>query len=126
MKKFLISCFAFCFILLTGCSSNTKSVDKFADRVFNGSKGGTIVISADKKMMIFSGPDVIKPVTDASKLDEKKLNKSKQKEYKNPRIEKKSGEEYLVADDFEYKLKIIDENTIKDIEDENDYISLKK
>lgn len=130
MKKILIKCFLVCSILLTACGSKGKSVDKFSDRVFTGSKGGTIVISTDKKtgkkMMVFSGQTVIKPNTEVSKLDPKSVEKSKNKEYSNPRIENKSGEDYLVADDFEYKLKIIDENTIKDMEDENEYVSLKK
>lgn len=102
-----------------------KNVDRFVDKVFSGDKGGSIVISIDKDSkeakMIFSGATVIKPNTDPSKVDKDKVKKENAREFKNPRIVKKLGEEYLEADDFEYKLKIIDDNTIEDVEDKNVY-----
>ena len=125
MKRIFVSFLALVVVLLTACKSSNKNVDRFVDKVFSGDKGGSIVISIDKDSkeakMIFSGATVIKPNTDPSKVDKDKVKKEKAREFKNPRIVKKLGGEYLEADDFEYKLKIIDDNTIEDVEDKNVY-----
>ena len=125
MKKFFVVFLALVVVLLTACKSSNKNVDRFVDKVFSGDKGGSIVISIYKDSkeakMIFSGATVIKPNTDPSKVDKDKVKKENAREFKNPRIVKKLGGEYLEADDFEYKLKIIDDNTIEDVEDKNVY-----
>lgn len=116
-------------LVLTACKKD-DSVKTIENKNFTGVKGGSIVISKSKskneKTLIFSGSSVIKPNTDPSKVKEGASEKSKPKEFKNPKIVKKDDGKYLVADGFEYKLKVIDDNTILDVEDNNEYKALKK
>lgn len=125
--KFIMICSV---ILLASCNMKDKDIDKFTNRNFKGSKGGSIVISKDKssfkKTLLYSGASVIKPNTDPSKVDKNSVEKSKVKEFKNVKVLKKSDGKYLVADGLKYKLKIVDDNTIIDVDDNNEYRSLEK
>ncbi|KXB47298.1 hypothetical protein HMPREF3188_00566 [Tissierellia bacterium KA00581] len=130
MKRIFVSFLALVVVLLTACKSSNKDIDKFTNRNFKGSKGGSIVISKDKssfkKTLLYSGASVIKPNTDPSKVDKNSVEKSKVKEFKNVKILQKSDGKYLVADELKYKLKIVDDNTIIDVDDNNEYRSLEK
>lgn len=130
MKRIFVSFLALVVVLLTACKSSNKDIDKFTNRNFKGSKGGSIVISKDKssfkKTLLYSGASVIKPNTDPSKVDKNSVEKSKVKEFKNVKVLKKSDGKYLVADELKYKLKIVDDNTIIDVDDNNEYRSLEK
>lgn len=130
MKRIFVSFLALVVVLLTACKSSNKDIDKFTNRNFKGSKGGGIVISKDKssfkKTLLYSGASVIKPNTDPSKVDKNSVEKSKVKEFKNVKILQKSDGKYLVADELKYKLKIVDDNTIIDVDDNNEYRSLEK
>jgi hypothetical protein len=130
MKRIFVSFLALVVVLLTACKSSNKDIDKFTNRNFKGSKGGSIVISKDKssfkKTLLYSGASVIKPNTDPSKVDKNSVEKAKVKEFKNVKVLKKSDGKYLVADELKYKLKIVDDNTIIDVDDNNEYRSLEK
>lgn len=130
MKRIFVSFLALVVVLLTACKSSNKDIDKFTNRNFKGSKGGSIVISKDKssfkKTLLYSGASVIKPNTDPIKVDKNSVEKAKVKEFKNVKVLKKSDGKYLVADELKYKLKIVDDNTIIDVDDNNEYRSLEK
>lgn len=127
-RKALPLIFILCCVLFSACTVSNKDLDKYVNRNFKGSKGGYILITTDKsgsnKTLMFSGTTVIKPNTDPSKLSEKSVKKEKPQEFKNPKIVKSNDGKYLQADNFSYKLKIVDDDTIVDVEDENEYRSL--
>lgn len=123
MKKFSKILLSICLLFtLVSCSSSTKELEKFAGKEFNGTNGGNILIILEKKnSLFFSGKPVLKPDTNLENVKEGAYEKSKLKTYKNPRLESKDGKKYLTADNFPYKLEIIAENKIKDVDDDYEY-----
>ena len=123
MKKFLKILFAFCLLFaLISCSKSNKELEKFAGKEFNGASGGSILIILEKEnSLFFSGKPVISPNTNLDNVKKDAYEKSKLQTYKNPKIESKDGKKYLTADNFPYKLEIIAENKIKDVDDDYEY-----
>lgn len=58
------------------------------------------------------------------KIKDTDVNKSKFNECKNVKIVKKDDGKYIIEDRLEYKLKIKDDNTIINVDDDNEYKSL--
>lgn len=123
LKKF-ISLLLVSFILCS-CGSSA-ALKKLENKVFDGEKGGQIVIIKEESKaprLMFQGPSPINPNTTPEQLekDRDKYEKSIPKEYTDVKIEEKNGKKYIVAKDFKYKLVIVDDNTILDEEDNMNY-----
>lgn len=130
MKKFrfrkLIVIFGI--LLLTACTSMSKDVKELDGKIFNGFKGGQILVLEQKEgfskkaKLLFSGAGVINPNTNPEDIKEDAYKKSLPQEFNNPKIIEKDGKKYLTADNFPYKLVIKDKKTIVDEEDKNEFI----
>lgn len=126
-KRFkFLSTIAICSLLIFSACSSKNTAKNLEGRVFEGYKGGQILVSGN--VLHFSGAGVIKPNTKPEDLkdNEEKLEKSKLKKFKNPKIVEENGKKYLTADDFKYKLVVLEDNLIKDEEDGNEYVSIDK
>lgn len=125
LKKFLVLIIMSAMIFTTACSGVDKEVEKISMKDFRGFKGGQILVFRKKGsnnfIMAFSGKNVIKPNTKPGDIKPGEEEKSRLKEYYNVKIFNENGDKYLTADDFPYKIKIVDENKILDVEDGNEY-----
>ena len=112
------------FFVISACSNNGE-IKKLNGKVFNASKGGQLVVDTVNSRMSFKGIDRVTAHTDPNKYTKEQFDKGRLKDYKNPKIVVDNGKKYLTADEFPYKLEIIDENKILDLEDDNEYTFVK-
>lgn len=120
MKKKSLFTFAICSLLFCSCSS--KEIKQLENKPFNGRDGGLVLIEKEKfksAKLIFKAPSMISPNSSLKDRDEKKekYEKAQKREYKDVKIEKKDNKKFITAKDFKYKLVLIDENTIEDLDD---------
>ena len=89
-----------------------------------GNGGGHIVFSENK--MIFAGSTVIKPSDNPADVEKNKdkIEKAKLKEFSNPKIVEENGKKYIKADGLDYKLVLENDNTIKDLDDNIEYVNV--
>ena len=108
MKKFLkyISLLVV-FFIISACSSN-REIKKINGKIFNASKGGQLVIDTSHSIMSFRVIDRVTAHTDPNKYTKEQFDKGRLKDYKNPKVVIENGKKYLTADEFPYKLEIID------------------
>ena len=121
MKK-ILKMLTLCIVAFTIASCSANSLGKIQEKEFNGVKGGSLVIDKKADLLYFSGPGRITPYTDTSNIDEKEYEKGKNKEYKSPKVVEENGKKMLKAVDFPYKLEVVNENLIVDLENGNEYI----
>ena len=94
MKKFRFRKLLVIFgiLLLTACTSMSKEVKELDGKIFNGFKGGQILVLEQKEgfskkaKLLFSGAGVINPNTNPEDIKEDAYKKSLPQEFNNPKI----------------------------------------
>lgn len=123
-KTFVIICSILLLFVFTACSN--KSMSGLEGKTFHekGNGGGHIVFSENK--MIFAGSTVIKPSDNPADVEKNKdkIEKAKLKEFSNPKIVEENGKKYIKADGLDYKLVLENDNTIKDLDDNIEYVNV--
>lgn len=131
MKKFKVFIYAFLTLIFVSCSS--KEIKPLENKQFKSATGGYVIIEKEKfksPKLIFKGASMINKNSSLKDREgkEEKFKKGEKQEFSNVKIEQKDNKKYIKADGFKYKLVVIDENTIKD-EDDNEiyrFINLQK
>lgn len=124
MKKFKVFIYALLVFIFVSCSS--KEIKPLENKQFTSQTGGYVIIEKEKfksPKLIFKGPSMINKNSSLKDREgkEEKFKKGEKREYSNVKIVKKDNKKYIKAEGFKYKLVLIDENTIKDEEDNEVY-----
>lgn len=117
-------CSSLLVLTLVSCTSaSDKYLQSMALKVYRGDRGSQILVFKEngKYQLYYSGKNTLGPIVDPAKLDKKVLIKAEGKRYQNPKIVEENGKKYLTADGIDWKLEIVEDNVILDVEDNNTY-----